>query len=63
MGEIIIINFMGGDLIIKTGEAAGTTLHLIKGEGDKVVLGPTNSPELLFKINPGDEVQVDNFIL
>jgi len=54
------VNFLGGDLIIKSGDAAGTILQITKVEGDKVVLGPTNSPSLLFKIKPGDEVQVDN---
>ena len=54
------VSFLGGDLIIRSGDAAGTTLQITKIEGDKVVLGPTNSPALLFKIKPGDEVQVDN---
>jgi hypothetical protein len=54
------VNFLGGDLIIKTGEAAGATLQLTKAEGDKVALAPTNSLEVLAKIKPGDEVQVDN---
>ena len=54
------VNFLGGDLLIKSGNATGITLQITKVEGDKVVLGPTNSPALLFKIKPGDEVQVDN---
>ncbi len=54
------VNFLGGDLIIRNGDAAGTTLQITKVVGDKVVLGPTNSPASLFKIRPGDEVQVDN---
>jgi hypothetical protein len=54
------VDFMGGDLIIKSGDAAGMTLQLTKVAGDKVALGPTNSPEVLFRIHPGDEVQVDN---
>jgi len=54
------VDFFGGDLIIKSGDAAGVTLQLTKVDGDKVALGPTNSPEVLFKIKPGDEVQVDN---
>ncbi|MEO6849722.1 MAG: hypothetical protein ABI166_03805, partial [Mucilaginibacter sp.] len=53
------VNFLGGDLIIKTGAAAGKTLQLTKAEGDKVVLGPVD-PTVLAKIKPGDEVQVDN---
>jgi hypothetical protein len=53
------VNFLGGDLIIKTGEAAGKTLQLIAIEGDKAVLGPTD-PHVLAQIKPGDEVQVNN---
>lgn len=54
------VDFLGGDLIIKTGDAAGTTLQITKVDGNKVVLGPTNNPSILFKIKQGDEVQVDN---
>lgn len=54
------VNFLGGDLIIKTGEAMGATLQLTKVEGDKVALAPTNSLDVLAKIKPGDDVQVDN---
>jgi hypothetical protein len=53
------IDFMGGDLIIKSGAAAGKTLQLTKIASDKVVLGPTD-PMVLTQIKPGDEVQVDN---
>lgn len=54
------VEFLGGDLIIKSGEAAGRSLQITMVDGDKVALGPTNAPDLLFKIKPGDEVQVDN---
>ncbi len=54
------VNFLGGDLIIKTGEAAGATLQVTKAEGDKVALAPTNSLDVLAKIKPGEKVQVDN---
>ncbi len=53
------VNFLGGDLIIKTGEAAGKTIQLLSIEGDKVVLGATDS-RILAQIKTGDEVQVDN---
>jgi hypothetical protein len=53
------IYFLGGDLIIKSGDAAGRTLQITKIEGDKVVLGPAD-PGVLVKIKTGDEVQVDN---
>ena len=53
------VNFLGGDLIIKTGAAAGKTIQLLAAEGDKVVLGAT-APQILAQIKAGDEVQVDN---
>lgn len=53
------VHFMGGDLLIKTGEAAGKTIQLAKVEGDKVVFGPVD-PSVLAKIKTGDEVQIDN---
>lgn len=54
------VGFLGGDLVILSGEAAGTVLQITDVIGNQVVLGPTNSPTTLFKINPGDTVQVDN---
>jgi hypothetical protein len=54
------VDFLGGDLIIKSGEATGMTLQLTQVQGDQVALGPTNSHEVLLKIKPGDDVQVDN---
>ncbi|MDB5242570.1 MAG: hypothetical protein JWP57_3195 [Spirosoma sp.] len=57
--ELPDINFMGGDLLIKTGAAAGKTLQLTKISADKVVLGPVD-PALLAQVKPGDSVQVDN---
>jgi hypothetical protein len=54
------IQFLGGDLIVKTGEAAGSSLQITKLAGDKVALAPTNSISILAKIKPGNEVQVDN---
>lgn len=53
------VDFLGGDLIIKTGAAAGKTLQLTKIAGDQVLLGPAD-PAVLAQIKPGDEVQVDN---
>jgi hypothetical protein len=53
------VGFLGGDLIIKTGAAAGKTIQLTKILDDKVVIGPSD-PALLVLIKPGDEVQVDN---
>ena len=53
------IDFMGGDLIIKSGAAAGKTLQLTKIRGDKIVMGPAD-PAVLVQLKAGDEVQVDN---
>jgi hypothetical protein len=53
------VGFMGGDLIIKSGAAAGKTLQLTKVDSDKVALGPAD-PSVLLLIKPGDTVQVDN---
>lgn len=53
------VDFLGGDLIIKSGAAAGKTLQLTKVVGDKVVIGPAD-PTVLLQIKSGDEVQVDN---
>jgi hypothetical protein len=53
------VNFLGGDLMMLSGEAKGRSLQITKVEGDKVVLGP-NAFDILVKVKPGDEVQVDN---
>lgn len=53
------VNFMGGDLIIKSGESVGKTIQLVKAEGDYVVFGPVD-PSVLVKIKEGDEVYIDN---
>lgn len=53
------VNFMGGDLIIKTGAAAGKTIQLASVKDDKVVFGPVDI-SVLAKIKVGDEVFVDN---
>lgn len=57
--EMPEVHFLGGDLVIRSGAAAGKTLQLTKVKGDKVVLGPVD-PSVLILINHGDEVQVDN---
>jgi hypothetical protein len=53
------VNFMGGDLIIESGAAAGKTLQLTKIVGDKVALGPADAAVLVL-LKPGDTVVVDN---
>lgn len=58
-GMLPDIQFLGGDLVIKSGAAAGKTLLLTSISGDKVVLG-SNDLAVLALIKSGDEVQVDN---
>jgi bifunctional DNA-binding transcriptional regulator/antitoxin component of YhaV-PrlF toxin-antitoxin module len=53
------VNFMGGDLVIKSGAAKGKTIQLAKVEGDKVVFGPVDMA-ILAQIKVGDEVFIDN---
>jgi hypothetical protein len=53
------IYFLGGDLLIQTGTAAGKIVPLIQISGDYVVLGVAD-PHVLFEIQPGDDVRVDN---
>jgi len=54
------VDFLGGDLIIMSGEAEGSVLQITKVQGDKVALAPTNPLHILAKLQPGDKVQVDN---
>ena len=54
------VGFLGGDMVVLSGEAKGVSLLITKIEGDKVVLGQTNALDILAKIKPGDEVRVDN---
>ncbi|KAA2215767.1 hypothetical protein [Maribacter flavus] len=54
------VGFMGGDLLILSGEAEGQRLQIDKLDADKVSLAPTNPLNILAKLKPGDEVQVDN---
>ncbi|MBS1596916.1 MAG: PKD domain-containing protein [Bacteroidetes bacterium] len=53
------IDFLGGDLIIKSGAASGKTLFITKIAGDKILLGAVD-PKILALIKAGDEIQVDN---
>jgi hypothetical protein len=53
------VNFMGGDLVIKSGAAADKTIQLAKVDGDKITFGPVD-PSVLAKIKVGDAVFIDN---
>jgi hypothetical protein len=53
------VDFLGGDLIIKTGKAAGKKLFISQIVDDKVIFGGAD-PKVIADISAGDEVQVDN---
>ena len=53
------VTFTGGDLVVKSGAAAGKRLPLARYIGDIVVLG-TADPDLARLIQPDDRVAVDN---
>ncbi|WP_414888927.1 hypothetical protein [Sphingomonas sp. Leaf67] len=53
------VYFLGGDMIVKSGAAAGQKIMLVGLKGDAVGVGVAN-PDVLAKIKPGDQVQIDN---
>ena len=53
------VQFLGGDLIVKTGDAAGQTIPLRTITDDVVVFGAA-AEDILSKLKVGDVVQVDN---
>jgi hypothetical protein len=53
------VDFLGGDLLVKTGASAGKKVALKQIKKDIIILGIADS-KVLAGINPGDEVQVDN---
>jgi hypothetical protein len=53
------VDFLGGDLRVLSGAAAGKTLPLARIVGDAVVLGIADS-RVAATLAPGDTVQVDN---
>jgi PKD domain-containing protein len=57
--EVSADNFLGGDLLIKSGTAAGKKLFISQISGDKVVLGSPD-PNVLIQVKPDDEVTLDN---
>lgn len=52
-------NYLGGDLIIKTGDAAGKKIFIPNISGDKIILGSADA-KILAQIKVGDEVVLDN---
>jgi hypothetical protein len=56
-------NFLGGDLIIKNGDAAGKSLQIREVSGDMVILG-SNDATLVSHVRAGDKVVLDtsNFL-
>ncbi len=57
--ELKEVQFLGGDLHIRSGEAEGKMLQLKAAHGTIVLLGPAR-PDVLAAVQPGDEVMVDN---
>ncbi|MDF1516059.1 MAG: hypothetical protein P1S60_19780, partial [Anaerolineae bacterium] len=53
------VGFMGGDLFIHSGDAAGQKMAVRAIEDDLIILGMAN-PRMLYQVKPGDKVQVDN---
>jgi hypothetical protein len=53
------VDFLGGDLIVRSGAAKGRTLTVSRIAGDIVVLGVVD-PAVAAALAAGDEVQVDN---
>jgi len=53
------VGFLGGDLVVLSGEAKGAKIALRLLKGNIVTLGVTNL-KTVAKIKPGDEVRVDN---
>ncbi len=53
------VDFLGGDLIVLSGAAKGKLIPVSRIAGDIVVLGLTDA-EVVAKLAPSDEVQVDN---
>jgi len=53
------VGFLGGDLIVLSGEAKGKTIGLRAVQGNSVILGMAD-PRVLALLKPGDDVQIDN---
>ncbi|MEZ5736887.1 MAG: PKD domain-containing protein [Novosphingobium sp.] len=53
------VGFLGGDLVVLSGEAKGQRIGLREIKGDAIILGLADAA-VLAKLKPGDEVQVDN---
>jgi hypothetical protein len=51
--------FLGGDLIVLSGRAAGKRVDVRAIQGDCVILGVADAA-VLVKLEPGDQIQVDN---
>lgn len=53
------IHFLGGDLLLVSGNAAGKKLFVTSISGNKIIFGNSDA-KLLVQIKPGDEVLLDN---
>ena len=55
-----IVQFLGGDLVVTSGEANGIAYQLSNINSTMAAFGPTVSDDDLAKLKVGDEVRVDN---
>lgn len=53
------VNFLGGDLVIKSGDAKGKKLFISGISGDKIIVSNSDM-KVLAQIKTGDEVTLDN---
>ncbi|MCF0160795.1 MAG: hypothetical protein HUJ99_08385 [Bacteroidaceae bacterium] len=54
------VQFLGGDLVMLSGEAQGKSFQLAALKGNRVAFAPTVNLADLAKVKPGDQVRVDN---
>ncbi len=56
----VVMNTMGGELIMLNGKGKGEQLQITGAKGHYVTLAAINRPQLLAQLSVGDSVQVDN---
>ena len=54
------VQFLGGELVINSGEAQGVAMQLTTLVGNMVAFAPTVSDANILKLKEGDEVRLDN---
>lgn len=56
----VVMNTLGGELLIRSGKGANQALQITGTKGRYVILAAINQPQLLTLLQEGDSVQVDN---